>query len=85
MKKIQNSRRSKEFRQTTLRKSRLALRVIIQQPRISNRHSPRLETRVTHSKQTKAPCSNRHIQGGTAHKILAARQPQSEDKRTAKK
>jgi hypothetical protein len=33
---------------------------------ISNRHTPRLETRVSHSKQTKAPCSNRHIQRGTA-------------------
>jgi hypothetical protein len=63
MKKIQNSRRSKKFCRTTLPKSSLALRIIIQQPRISNRHTPRLETGVTHSKQTTAPCSNRHIQG----------------------
>jgi hypothetical protein len=39
--------------------------------RISNRHTPRLETRLTHSKQTTAPPSNRHIQGGTARKIRA--------------
>jgi hypothetical protein len=33
--------------------------------RFSNRHKPRLEWHVTHSKQTTAPRSNRHIQGGT--------------------
>jgi hypothetical protein len=40
---------------------------------ISNRHTPRLESNVTATKQTMAPRSNRHIHGGTArhmcHKI----------------
>jgi hypothetical protein len=75
MKKIQNSRRSKKFRRTTRRKSSLALRKIIQQPRISNRHTPRLETLLNPRKQTTAPRSNRHIQAPTEalHRALLGR------------
>ena len=41
------------------------------QPAISNRHTPRLENVVCHSKQTTAPVSNRHFFTGLARKIRA--------------
>ena len=43
------------------------------QPAISNRHTPRLENVVCHSKQTTAPVSNRHFFTGLARKIRAFR------------
>jgi hypothetical protein len=36
---------------------------------ISNRHTPRLESHLTATKQTMAPRSNRHIHGGTERHI----------------
>ena len=41
------------------------------QPVISNRHTPRLENAISHSKQTTAPGSNRHFFTHLARKIRA--------------
>jgi hypothetical protein len=67
MKKNRKSNQGEKFVTAPLENHRLSPLKIAADSQISNRHTPRLETRVTHSKQTTAPRSNRHIQRGTAH------------------